>query len=626
LPAAAGAERTVDYLYIRASEGGSSGGHAAIRFDEWTFDFQHAAGLLEMRRQDSGRFQYVYRALQNRSIERSRIAVSDDTYTKLRSGFQQRFLVQERQGTIAESIAEDARVLEALLAQQGGEARGLALQGPGFFFADGAPVPAGADAPASAGTAPRALAALRARIEARHGAGFLAGRWREVRAALASLRAAPVDADAVAPDPRRLPVAPDTFARRYENALAASFALALLEAPRPLRAQALAPAADADPLFALDASAAARLREAAEALTEDLARLAASPRPDWGGAMLLGAARLAAVEASVESGRLVLLDAYPESSRSVEITARRRALLPELAGEAAVQLTAARAAFLTASGWQEASYQALEESGNRWLELRSARAGASALRVDAGPLVPAGRARVRALPMPGDDVPLAVRLAQARAAQARHRAALERSFGYDLVRRNCVTEIFRTLEAALGEAAAGVAPQSELARLVRQESARRLGGYLAPSASANFIPFVSSQHVRTHYAVEAQDHLAGHREQRVAEMAAREGRLRVALRESNVATATAYRAGDDDGFFLFFTDGEVPLRPLLGVLNLAAGLGRTALGVLALPLDRGRGVRAGLEGAFWSLPELVFLNVRKGSNEWVRPALRPPPG
>jgi hypothetical protein len=34
-------------------------------------------------------------------------------------------------------------------------------------------------------------------------------------------------------------------------------------------------------------------------------------------------------------------------------------------------------------------------------------------------------------------------------------------------------------------------------------------------------------------------------------------------------------------------------------------------------------LRAGLSGALWSLPELAFSNVRKGSNDWVPPAQRP---
>ena len=617
-------EPTVDYLYIHANEGGSSGGHAAIRFGEWTFDFQHSAeGLLQMRRQDSGRFQYVYRVLENRGMELSRVAVSADTYERLRSGFQQRFLVQERQDEIAASIAEDGRVLEAL----GGEPNGLVLEEAGFFFADGAAVPI-APAPRGADAGAPALRALRERIAARWGEGFLAGRREQALAALARLDTRPVDVAALAPDPQRWPLLPDTFSRRYEDATRALFALALLESPRPLRAEALARGEPGGDELALAPADVARLRAAASALSEDLVRLAASARRDWGAALLLGLARLSALEASVESGRLVLLDAYPRSAQTLPITARRRALLPELAGEARAQLAAARSRFLAGPGWDEASYRELEEAGNRFLELRAAtagtgRSGARTLRVEAGPLVPRGEVRVVGLPAPGDATPFAERLAESRAAAARYREALGRVVGYDLLRRNCVTEIFRTLEAALADPAP---PEPDLEAFVREESERRLGGYVHPTASGNFIPFVSSARVRSHYAVQESSTLGGYRQQRVAEMEQREGRLRVALRESNVVTATAYRRDDQDGFFLFFTEDAGPLRPLFGALNLAAALGRSAFGVLALPFDAGRGLRAGLEGAFWSLPELAFQSVRKGTNEWVPRAERPPPG
>ena len=618
-------EPTVDYLYIRANEGGSSGGHAAIRFGEWTFDFQHsAAGLLQMRRQDSGRFQYVYRVLENRGMELSRIAVSADTYERLRSGFQQRFLVQERQDEIAASIAEDGRVLEAL----GSEPRGLVLEGVGFFFADGAAVPVAPTLANSDAGAPM-LRALRERIAARYGAGFLASRREQALAALARLDTRPVDVAALAPDPHRWPLLPDTFSRRYEDAVRALFALALLESPRPLRAEALARAEPGGDELALAPADVARLRAAASALSEDVVRLAASARRDWGAALLLGLARLSALEASIGSGRLVLLDAYPRSVQTLPITARRRALLPELVSEAQAQLAAARGRFLTGPGWDEASYRELEEAGNRLLELRAAtagaeRSGARTLRVEAGPLVPRGEVRVVGLPAPGDATPFAERLAESRAAAARYREALGRVVGYDLLGRNCVTEIFRTLESALADA--GALPEPDLEAFVREESERRLGGYVHPTASGNFIPFISSARVRAHYAVRESRALGGYRQQRVAEMEQREGRLRVALRESNVVTATAYRRDDQDGFFLFFTEDAGPLRPLFGALNLVAALGRSAVGVLALPFDDGRGLRAGLEGAFWSLPELAFQSVRKGTNEWVPPAQRPPPG
>jgi hypothetical protein len=46
-------------------------------------------------------------------------------------------------------------------------------------------------------------------------------------------------------------------------------------------------------------------------------------------------------------------------------------------------------------------------------------------------------------------------------------------------------------------------------------------------------------------------------------------------------------------------------------------LGESVLGVLAAPLDRGDILVRGLRGTFVSLPELVFANIRKGSNDWI---------
>ena len=65
-----------DYLYLNANEDQASGGHAAIRIDDDVFHFHFEDGLLRMDRDDWDEFQFSYRGLQNRSIERTRIAVS----------------------------------------------------------------------------------------------------------------------------------------------------------------------------------------------------------------------------------------------------------------------------------------------------------------------------------------------------------------------------------------------------------------------------------------------------------------------------------------------------------------------------------------------------------------------
>jgi hypothetical protein len=43
--------RFIDYVYVEANEGDSSGGHTAIRFDRETFHFQHEEpGIIRVRR------------------------------------------------------------------------------------------------------------------------------------------------------------------------------------------------------------------------------------------------------------------------------------------------------------------------------------------------------------------------------------------------------------------------------------------------------------------------------------------------------------------------------------------------------------------------------------------------
>ena len=58
-------------------------------------------------------------------------------------------------------------------------------------------------------------------------------------------------------------------------------------------------------------------------------------------------------------------------------------------------------------------------------------------------------------------------------------------------------------------------------------------------------------------------------------------------------------------------------RPLFGAANVLTGLGATVAGVVALPFDRGTTLWAGLKGVVFSLPELVFVNIRKGSFDYV---------
>ncbi len=592
---------TFDYLYIEANEGNSSGGHVALRLADHVYHFQHEGGLLRLRRDSWRRFEHHYRTLENRGVSVSRIETSPETYELLRSTFQRRYLEQEQEIKRLRELRSETRLLENLLSDSGGAPRArITVPGAGFFEA----APDLEDSPDA-----RTIDALRAQVELRHGAAFLSERRRDIVRSIAALEPS---ATAVAP---RFPSVAPLFHERLAELHAAAAALEVLQTPHRLRSDQLI---DTRPRREVRTSERDRLRAAAAAQAKSLTRLVSSQRPDWGYPFLLGMARLVAIERSLAGGELLLLNAMPGDAKVLPVTARRRRAVTGILSEAESDHDDAFQNMMTGSGFDEAKWSELETAATRVAELRRVRAGASGLRVHPGILMPGGEAEI--VVDPGrrfEPSRIAQWLHAARRRESEYDTALQRKYRYHLLTRNCVSEVFRTIETALLES--GVAGEQ-----LREASHRHLGGYVAPTNGLNFIPIVSAGRVRSTYSVTAREELPSFRRYQVERMRLSEPALQVDLRESNVWTSTLYTPSDEDGFFVFFTDRTVLLRPILGAVNLVASAAKSAVGVAALPIDRGRTLRAGLSGALFSLPELFFVNLRKGSNDYVAPALRPP--
>jgi len=124
------------------------------------------------------------------------------------------------------------------------------------------------------------------------------------------------------------------------------------------------------------------------------------------------------------------------------------------------------------------------------------------------------------------------------------------------------------------------------------------------------------------------ERIPSYRERRLAELRQRAHPALVYAREANTLTATVYRRRAPDGTFLLFSDDVLLARPLYGALNLGYAAAQGVLGVLAAPFDRGaRAVRAS-KGVLFSVPELFFVSIRKGSFDagTLAGGLDPPPG
>ena len=587
-----------DYVYVDASEGGSSGGHTAIRFDDEVYHFQHDAGLSRLRREPWSHFLFRYGLRDNRTIHLSHVTSPEGTCAWLRDRFAARHLIQDRQLEHLAALRRDGTLLAALGAHTGERAAPLAVRGAGFFPQD--------DAPAARSPA---LAALRARVVARYGAAVVSRRAAEVADAARRLRPESEALPLLTAD--EYPLLPATFAERWEALAAAHTALRVLDAAPALAPGALTPPISEAPLTASERQALAR---SAARLVDGLVPLLAPGRLDWGFALLVGMARLAAIEAALERGRLVVLDAWPAAPEVIDhSTVERYHAAAPLLVEAERRVEAARAALATsADGVGEAELSALEDAGGRRAALIAVIEEGRDLPVSADRLVPARTAA------PDDVTRPALSAAELRAAAPAagdrvrtYQGELDRLWGYNVVTRNCVSEIFHTIDAALESDA----PADPVAA-----SAARLGGHVDTRWSLRFIPWVSAIAVDRTYAVAGDEELPSYRKARLAALSRAASRLGVYLRESNVLTSTLYRRNPDDSLFVFFTDDAVSPRPVFGAVNLLVGTGASALGVVLAPFDGGRLLVAGLRGALWSLPELAFVNIRKGTFPFLPPA------
>jgi hypothetical protein len=459
---------------------------------------------------------------------------------------------------------------------------------------------------------------LRERITAEYGERFVAERTIRAETSLRelALRAAEQPVPGVSRD--SYPNFAPSASARYEDATLALFALQVLQGAPMLRPDSFwTPTSETFRLTSLETET---LKTFAGQLAGDLVRLVNSSRSDWGLPFIMGMARLAAIEASLSSGRMVLLDVYPPESRGQGRDAPMESrYLPAMRSEMQEAFLLRRRDFVENAELRESDYTALERVGNQLLELdRAIASEASPRRYPETPFP--SRAALRSdLVLPDmDETSLKLELEAARKAEGDYARNLSSIYSYDLFRRNCVTELFASINGALGQLALANGPiVADPLAMAREESVIRLGGYMDPFSGLTFIPFVSAAEVDGCYNVVERCEQPSYRAERLAEMKKHESPLLVFLRESNTVTSTIYRPTPDDSLFLFFTDDTILFRPLFGAFNLAVGLGESLLGLVTMPVEGPKRLLSGVRGTLFSLPELAFINLRKGSMEYV---------
>jgi hypothetical protein len=615
-----------EYLYVEANEGNSSGGHSAIQFGDETYHYQHHdSGLIRLLRQDKPEFYFLYRFLQNRRIHLSHIEVSDETFNMLKEHFKLQFLAQDQQFKQLNDLHKDRVLLRRLLYKLSADdafldadfSVVLQLKGAGLFYAEQELDSQKKDenirnVKGVQSQSSHTIEMLRKKIEQHYGQDYLMHRQKQITTDIKTLTPSRWSAVKSILSKENFPPAINSFADTYADYLTGLIAIKVLAEGQPLRPDAFVVTHDA--MTPEEKAVLERLRDQ-QILS--LLKSVNSGRPDWGYALLVNMARFIAVDLSLQLGQWVFIDDFAMDSEwvSADQVAQYAEEMQVQIKDSLNNLIQTRKALLNPDGLTESNYSKLEMSANRYFELLKGRHHKS-IRYIGEKALP-----TKSISVPDWIVPeltqqqLKTALKELDNYENKFLQELAEHYRYDLITRNCVTELFRTIDQALlQQNKSGVDP-SKHDELLMRESMKRLGGNI--SASYNFIPFVSFQSVQEHYKVTTSAVLSSYRGQQLEKLYARNNGLMVSLRESNTFTSTLYTYNPDDAFFVFFTDDNLVLRPIFGLFNTAAGIGQSIFGFLSWPFDSGKNLKSGATGVLMSLPELLFFNMRKGSYKYL---------
>ena len=122
-----------------------------------------------------------------------------------------------------------------------------------------------------------------------------------------------------------------------------------------------------------------------------------------------------------------------------------------------------------------------------------------------------------------------------------------------------------------------------------------------------------SLQIAEHFSVQDREVFFSRRLRQLDELYENGNVLLIKARESNIFSSTLYMHRNEDTTFVFFTDDAWLLRPIFGVTNLLWGAANGIGGLFTMPIDGGERFYQGLRGMFYSLPELFFSNIRKGT-------------
>jgi len=555
---------SLDFIYVNANTGEATGGHSAIKLGSTVFHYQFFPGDFFLLVRDSWpHFKYIYTDVSNRTISIRRLPLRPEVFYRLNAHFI-RLLISQQEALLKLDRAESGL---SLLRQLSRKKSTIELPVAGLFDNQSA----GNDA----------MASLRHALEKEAGAVGVEQMLQLFRKKAGAL----LQEKGVAGVSARLSALREVLLKQYF--------LQLVAQGVSLAGDALITFPDSTGLRIEELN---KLAEYKSQLQASIVHLFLADMPGQAESIVLQTARYLAVSRSLFTRRLCTLDPFSGAAVIRNVTGDDD--LQSVSEHLQRNVARARRAFFQETVHNDVAYGQLEISRGRLNELKNAILYGSPVRGEPGLLLPSRSGKVTIDWLDYGRSGVLAGAAEDEKLLAAVIARVKSGVAYDLLRRNCATELLRNINTAFANSV---------------EGREALGGWLTPDTGFVFIPAELQTRVGEEFPVTDEQILLSRRLKMLKMLFRRENDMFVWLREANVFSSTLYSPRLNDSTFLFFTDDVSVMRPLLGLANIAWAALNGAAGLLTLPVDGGERIQQGGRGIFYSLPELVFHNIRKGT-------------
>jgi len=576
------------YIYINASEGTASGGHSALKFGKHIFHFQHFPGnIIRLVKHNSADFEYQYRYLDNRSLFQATIELDKPTYNSLYDHFNQQYLIQQQQNRLLKEIELNLALFNKLQNTSYSHSL-LRIKGAGLFSNQVSP--------------PNTINSqinqrIKKQIINKLGAQFLDKKQQYLLAEIQLLQPQTWLNSTRQFTENDFISIPNSFARQYINKVSKRLFIKVFKNNVSLNTHTLFTPTHSS--FILQPAEIQALKSFQQQLIIKLSNLLNSNQPNWGSTAFVLYARIMSIAHSIHSGKLYFLDTYLSSSTPIsdtELNRYKESFFQQK--EQALERIIQRKHILlsTKHSMTELQYSQFAMLVNYFYERERALNSSHSLRSSGEQRLPS-----KAIPLPIiKDYQINPQQIQLTIKRIKHyqqqiQQQIKSLYRYDLIQRNCTTEIYQTLQSTQ------INYHSELK-------------YLSKKHFTNFIPSSTFAKIIKYYPESTR---LSYRQIQLQEMYQHENNALVYLRESNTISALNYQFNEIDSPFLFFTDDMIFPRPLFGIINFIMAGFMSIYGGLRFPFDSGTTLQRSIVGMLMSLPELFFFNIRKGSYKYV---------